>query len=205
MINGMIKVSNLQGKAYIADGNIPVNNIESISFEGDSYIILSGVKASNAMTIEVDFIRESAKNYAFVFGSRSSNTSNDGIALAYSSSNCFPIFGSDRSNINSTSSISIRHIAKIGQSGYVLDEETIKTYENMNFVGTYDLTIGALNNGGDIDNRAFKGKIYSVKIYLNNIIYKNLVPVERTYDSAIGLYDTLGGDFYILQEMSSNE
>ena len=56
--------------------------------------------------------------------------------------------------------------------------------------------LGALNNSGAADSRYFVGDIYYCKIYQNNALVRDLIPVIRNSDNVIGLYDTVNKKFY---------
>jgi hypothetical protein len=45
----------------------------------------------------------------------------------------------------------------------------------------------------------FVGKLYSCKITDNNVLVRNLIPVRRNSDNAVGMYDTVSGTFFINQ------
>lgn len=47
-----------------------------------------------------------------------------------------------------------------------------------------------------VDNRPVKMRLYSCQIYDNGVLARSLVPARRQQDSAVGLYDTIGGQFY---------
>ena len=46
------------------------------------------------------------------------------------------------------------------------------------------------------DNRVFLGKIYSVKVYDDNILIRDLVPCYRKFDNVIGMLDLVNNVFY---------
>lgn len=167
----------------------------ALTFDGTQYVQLNTIP-SNTMRVEVTFKRISAADYAFVFGSRTTSTANDGIAVAYSPSNCYPIFGSARSSISSSASVDVVHTVILGQDGYFLDTQRVKTYDTMSFTGAYPLCVGSVNTGGNIDNRNYKGEIYAVKIYDNNILQADLIPAVRVSDNAVGLFDMVASTFF---------
>ena len=52
------------------------------------------------------------------------------------------------------------------------------------------------NNSGDSIAYILKGKIYFAKIYKNNILVFNGIPVQHNSDNAVGMYDTVSGQFF---------
>ena len=47
-----------------------------------------------------------------------------------------------------------------------------------------------------VGNRFYKGKIYFLKIKLDNILVRDFVPAKRISDNAVGMYDTVTGTFF---------
>ena len=56
---------------------------------------------------------------------------------------------------------------------------------------------GRNENGTITAFNAYNMRIYSVKIYDNNKLDRNLVPVYRKSDNVRGMYDLVNGDFYV--------
>lgn len=175
---------------------IRYTQLSELTFDGTQYVEATGFIPSDSMIVEADFMRNATSNYAFVFGSRSGSSANDGLALAYNPSSCYPIFGSAKSSINNAASTSAKHTAIVGQSGYYLDGTPTKSYDSMSFEGSYDLLFGAINNGGSVDNKMFNGKIYEIKIYNNNELIAEFIPAQRESDGAAGMLDVISGGFY---------
>jgi hypothetical protein len=73
---------------------------------------------------------------------------------------------------------------------------------------TFDPAVGDINNDynltlplfawlGDTGYREyFIGRMYSVKIYDNGTLARNLIPAKCNSDNVVGLYDTVNGVFY---------
>lgn len=167
----------------------------ALTFDGTQYISLN-ITPKNTTRVEVAFKRSATSDYAFVFGSRSAASANDGVALAYNPSNCYPIFGSARASISGAAAVDTVHTAVICQDGYFLDVAKLKSYDDMSFLGTYPLCIGGVNTGGSIDSRRYKGELYAVDIYENDVLQASLVPATRVSDNAVGLIDLVSLTFY---------
>lgn len=167
----------------------------ALAFDGTQYISLN-ITPKSTTRVEVAFKRSTTSDYAFVFGSRSAASADDGVALAYNPSNCYPIFGSARASISGAAAVDTVHTAVICQDGYFLDVAKLKSYDDMSFQGTYPLCIGGVNTGGSIDSRRYKGELYAVDIYENDVLQASLVPATRVSDNAVGLIDLVSLTFY---------
>lgn len=167
----------------------------ALAFDGTQYISLN-ITPKSTTRVEVAFKRSTTSDYAFVFGSRSAASADDGVALAYNPSNCYPIFGSARASISGAATVNTVHTAVICQDGYFLDVAKLKSYDDMSFQGTYPLCIGGVNTGGSIDSRRYKGELYAVDIYENDVLQASLVPATRVSDNAVGLIDLVSLTFY---------
>lgn len=169
--------------------------LNTLTFDGTQFVLLN-IAPKNTTRVEAVFKRSTTSDYAFVIGSRSTDSADNGLALAYNSSNCYPIFGSARSSISGAAAVNTVHTVVLGQDGYYLGVQRIKTYDSMNFTGVYPLCVGSINTGGNIDNRRFQGEIYSINIYDSDVLQASLIPVVRVSDSAVGLFDLVSSTFY---------
>lgn len=61
----------------------------------------------------------------------------------------------------------------------------------------YPLYLFSVNTAGSFDERCALGKLYSFKIYENDVLVKDMVPCVRTSDDKVGLYDVISETFYI--------
>ena len=57
-------------------------------------------------------------------------------------------------------------------------------------LGNYD---GNVFTGG---SRSIKGKVYSIKLSVNNTLVRNFIPAQRDSDGEIGMYDTVTNSFF---------
>lgn len=64
------------------------------------------------------------------------------------------------------------------------------------FSGSYPLYLFTNNNGGTIDERCAYGKLYSFKIYENDVLKRDMIPCIKTSSQEVGLYDLANGKFY---------
>lgn len=172
---------------------------DSIGFDGTQYIITE-LTPDNSTRIEIEFLREAASGQLFVFGCRSGRTSDDGFALACSTVDVYPIFGSANNNIRQVVPTGCRNIVSISQNGFLLNGQLIREYDTMDFHSSLNLYIGGLNQNNTLDSRLFRGEIYSIRLYHEDELISELLPAGRVSDNAPGLYDVISGSFYPRQE-----
>lgn len=93
-------------------------------------------------------------------------------------------------------------------SGIVLDKNkeitTINgtytlTHPTRTFTCQNSLSIFALNNNGSVMVAPAKIKMYYFTIYENEVLVHNLIPAKRKSDEVLGMYDTVGNQFYTNQ------
>jgi hypothetical protein len=78
----------------------------------------------------------------------------------------------------------------------VVDGQTESLFSTQNgFIRNNNFVVFG-NNSGDIIDYILKGKIYFAKIYKNNILVFNGIPVQHNSDNAVGMYDTISGQFF---------
>ena len=58
------------------------------------------------------------------------------------------------------------------------------------------MCIGTINTGNAVDERYFVGKIYSFKIWDNENLVRDYIPVTNTIINKAGLYDSVEKKFY---------
>lgn len=59
-----------------------------------------------------------------------------------------------------------------------------------------NLIIFGLRNNTTIDGRKFKGKMWSFKIWENDVLVRNFIPCYRNSDNVVGMYDLVNNKFY---------
>lgn len=160
--------------------------LEYIESSGTQWID-TGVKPNQAYTLEVKF--------------QTTQTSAGGIAVSDQNweSNGFGIwcnasgFGS-QSATNLTLSGADPIEAILSQNGLFVDGEQIWTPSAESFTAAANMTICALNRNGSISEK-LTGKIYYVRLLSNGQAVRDFVPCKNA-SGAVGLYDTVGGQFY---------
>ena len=93
-----------------------------------------------------------------------------------------------------------RHTHTLSKDGYYIDNILSKTFINPTEI-TEQLTsyIFYFNSVDTTTLVPVKAKLYSCKIYDNNILVRDFIPCYRKADNEIGLYDTVNNQFYTNQ------
>ena len=87
----------------------------------------------------------------------------------------------------------VRHVYEIDRNVAKIDGTSVYTSSS---TSTPSSTAGIVLFGRSGSTEMFKGKIYSAKMYENDVLSVNLVPCYRKSDSVIGMYDTVNDVFY---------
>lgn len=69
------------------------------------------------------------------------------------------------------------------------------TNENMTGTAEYPMALFALNNAGTVGSSTVMDLAY-FKIYESNVLVRNLLPVKRNSDNALGMYDAVTNTFF---------
>lgn len=180
---------------------VHVNYIEST---GTQYINTEYIPdALTDMEIEFEYINDNntttPSSWYPICGERSGsgstylgfwiNKSNLKIAVNYG--------GYDSGN-SSTQSISrnARFNLKNSGSKFYLNGNMFARSTTQVTKGTTPIYIFTIGYGSGVENRHVLIKLYSFKIYEENVLVRNMVPCYRKSDNVIGLYDVINGKFY---------
>ena len=181
--------------------NITINDnyyvLKYIECTGGQYID-TGFKTDNNTKIEIDF--DSKVSEKWLFGSRTADTSTDSYGVYFdSNTQYFVRIGGDTNNsshrLSNVSTLG-RHKIYATSSSFTVDNTSTINFAADSTVSTSNLYVGAMNNTTNVDDRRFIGKIYSVKIWDDTVLSRNLLPSRRNSDGAVGLYDSVNGVFY---------
>ena len=87
----------------------------------------------------------------------------------------------------------------LDKNKYYINNVLYTTHTYTNFQCDYNLALFTVNNSGTFDSQRLYGKIYECKIYDNNKLIRNFIPVIRNSDCKPGMYDTEMQIFYTNQ------
>ena len=176
----------------LENNNIPLEYIQST---GTQYIN-TGYIPNQTTEIEADMHPTASSKW--LFGSRTDTLNTDRFGLFLNSDTQYWIIigNNDTSNYVNVPSVLNRHKIYLSGTKLKLDGTENKTYSSNVINGSYNLCIGTINTGNAVDERYFVGKIYSFKIWDNENLVRDYIPVTNTIINKAGLYDSVEKKFY---------
>lgn len=173
------------GTQYINTGYIPNSNTK---VEIDIYNLAKYLDVSNPAN---PIIHTTA-----LFGSRTAVLKNS--FLLWLSATELNNFVFDISNLDVRIFQKVFGKQKIIAKSNRIEINGLATSINVNsFEGEYPLYLFSTNTAGTHDERCALVKLYSFKIYENDILQRDMIPCVRTSDNKLGLYDIINGNFYV--------
>ena len=175
--------------------------LEYIESTGKQYIN-TNVKSSSNLKISVDAFRPATvTGEHYLFGGRTNASSPNRFTFTTLADGTY---GYQFGNVTSpaiTTSIKI-----INQKYNILLDKTgiyiNNIYQQNTYIGTFGANVDGSNivlfgllNNTSFDSRSWIGKIYSAKIYDNNVLVRNFVPANDS-SNVVGMYDLVEGKFY---------
>lgn len=167
-----------------------------IEATGTQYINTGVVLDGEKSRVVMDFQASLTSSNNSLFGARTSTTSK-AFSFRIDSSNKWSA-GYNTTTDAISAADEDRHTVDFDKNVVKLDGTTIKTFTSASFqtpstigcaVGAIRATSGSLVYYGNT-------KIYSFKIYTDDVLTIDLVPARRSSDNAVGMYDRLSGTFF---------
>lgn len=204
------KVDNL-GNLYCSELNEVERRVEYLESNGTQYIDTE-IKADD--TTEVEIIVAATNTGATwdgcLFGSRTSTNSSDSYILWFNhySNASTPQLSLVYNGVNYGKTVFItnnpngKHIITFRNKDLYIDNELKTTATSVQPNSTLPLLFLALNTSSGVDSRKFRGKIYSCKIWQNNTLVRDFLPVISTEEGHIGeacLFDTVTNTYFYNQ------
>lgn len=200
-----IKISKLDGNyEYNLTSNLlpsKYQEVEYIESSGTQYID-SNVISSNTISFEsIASINQTVKADGAFCGSRTGINNATRFILWWNNNSGSPKVLMAFGNVESSSKdpqYYEKHKIKFYDKVWYWDDTAVSTFTN-EFTNTENLTFcifGYRNGTNSVDSRRFRGKIYYFKIYDNDILVRNFIPVVRKSDNKPGLYDKVNYVFY---------
>ena len=173
--------------------------VEYIGTSGTQYID-TGYQATGSLKIEGKVYTEQSNTEMCVCGVTDTNAQ---LEIGFSSTNnrFFNYSGSASAAVISTESLYNKVFNFIAEVNDTSPKKKITLNVDNNISATNDtnngnykantITLFTVNNGF-----FFKGRLYKLDIYDDNVLKRRLVPCYRNSDNVIGLYDIVGNTFY---------
>lgn len=185
-----------KGKFHTAPyTRLPYGYIELtyILLSGTQYIN-TGVKATENTKFEVRFKNNQSKNSAIISADKEWAQNSFGVWI--NNSIAVPVINNNLTTINVSYNSNYDDFA-LSKNGFYINSNLVWNLSGTNidsFQTPVNLVIGATNRNGTISEN-FIGKIYSCKIYENDILIRNFIPCINDYGE-VGMFDIKGKQFY---------
>lgn len=184
-----------------SDSMLPAEyqQVEYIESTGTQYIDTGYIPNSNTNIIfDFEYISGASNKYIPILGQRKTNTEKLFAFWVYESTGEVAVNfdKTDTLKIGNTNGVG-RHVYKNIGGNFYLDDQLISEISYNDFEASHTLAVFGLKTGASTaEVRELCGKAYSLKIYDNDILVRDLVPCYRKSDSVVGMYDTVKNVFY---------
>lgn len=178
---------------------LPYTELEYIQSTGTQYIN-TNISPNSSQRIEMTFVLDAVVRYEGLWGVTNNGAPTRGnVTGNYGSSNFFVIKHSATYGKGETLEVTIDTGTK-----YVLevDYSTKQVYRDRLLVGSYTDNLSSTSKPiyvlqrTDSNVSSSKAKLYGFKIYTNNVLTMNLIPVKRISDNAVCMYDKVSNEFF---------
>jgi hypothetical protein len=167
--------------------------LECIESSGTQYINAE-FKPNQDTKVVIDFeCLSGSSSDPTVFGSWDAWTSNAFLLIVTAGlGSCFSFYGSNfkEHSIDMTG----RHTAIVDKNVTSIDGNTVIILASATFSGSYPMYLFAYNNGGSAGNLPSSIKIYSCKIYDNDVLVRDFIPYCK--DGVVCLYDKVSASYF---------
>lgn len=156
------------------------------------------VKTKQSLKIECIFSGNQLST--LLFGARKT-ASLDGLAWGFNNTYyAFSGFGGSTQKNNTTVNTidGKKHTVVLSNEVYTIDDVNQSLPNRGTFSNFYDIYLFTWNNANVVDTRKFKGKVYNFKIYDNNVLIRDMIPVLDKNNIAC-MYDKVNKEFYYNQ------
>ena len=172
----------------LPEGYLQLSYIES---SGTQYID-TGFKPNNNTRVVMDVMSTSSGTFAF-FGTRDTETTNAYILWQLSDTSIRSDYGAGQVQQTVDSAV-VRTTIDKNRDTCVFASLVVEN-EASQFTCTNNLLLLTTSTGGAVDTRKMSARLYSCKIYDDDLLIRNFVPVKNESDQ-VGLYDLVEEKFY---------
>lgn len=168
--------------------------LEYIESTGTQYID-TGFKPNQDTRIvgDMQFLNNTSGNPASLFGYRQSTSAQRYEFFQYNSL----LYSPYNKSAGSTLSLTTNKITIDKNKGITtVNGSTLSNIAYENFQCSGNLYLFALNNNGSVTFVEGHKRLYSCKIYNNNTLIRDFIPVKRVSDNKCGLWDKVTKAFY---------
>lgn len=177
----------------IAEVGLPEGYLQLSYIQGSgTQYIDTGFKPNNNTRVVMDVESVADGTFAF-FGTRDTETTNAYILWQLSSTSIRSDYGANQvqQTVDSTKN---RIVIDKHEASCMYGSISIEN-ESSTFSCSNNLLLFTTSTGGTVDERKASAKLYSCKIYDDDLLIRNFVPVKNDSDQ-VGLYDLIEEKFY---------
>ncbi len=118
----------------------------------------------------------------------------------------YTVFDYKNDRYQSNVKINSRHIFKQDKNLVYIDGELKNSFAEQTFNSEYSIVLFARRRwkNSNIEDHNGTTAVYYVKIWNNDILIRNYIPVKRINDNIVGLYDTVEQKFYTNADSSGD-
>ena len=169
--------------------------LEYIESTGTQYID-TGIVPNQDTSVRLDaqYLDYNSGSNGILFGARTSSTANVYVVQRLTAGDWN--MGYNNGSVIVGTADTNRHIFYKNKQYQYLDGELKGTGTYSAFTCPGTAILFGFNNNGTPNTTDFPAKVYSLKIYDNNTLVRNFIPVVNNTTGKIGMYDTVGGRFY---------
>lgn len=199
------KVMTIKQLSTLSKKTLGKRLLEYVQFTGTQFID-TGYNPNGETRVVLDIYLDQNQPTAnngivSIFGGRTSTTASSFTLWRLSSSQFRYDYKNTLNTINlsATGDFSIdanKNIIKINSTTKTVTKSTFQSTHSLRLGSTYTNTGSPYNDSNFNDLRRFSGKVYSMKIYDNGTLVRDLKPVKDLKTGQIGFYDILSGIFY---------
>ena len=174
-------------------GELPVGytKVEYIQSSGTQYID-TGFKPNQDTRATTDFQMTDSTTEQTPFLAREKATVKS-FGIFYASSGWMADYGGGRKVVSTSIKVTDRILADFNKNAITMNGTSV-SFDAATFTTPVNLVLFARNTNGMLSNYASM-KLYACQIYDNGTIVRHFIPCKNP-DGAIGLYDTIGKQFY---------
>lgn len=171
----------------------------SLRFKINGYTVLEYIQSTGTQWINTNYypkldatkvVADAEKDVAYsIFGSNYSDFTFTGADTHYA-------YYNGGSSINTNVAYTDRHLYIMDKNKVFIDSVLYGSGTLVSTTCPIPMAIFGRNIGNNTLQDGGNHKLYGLKIFENDVLIKNFIPVKRNSDNAVGLYETVGSTFY---------
>lgn len=198
------KVMTIKQLSTLSKKTLGKRLLEYVQFTGTQFID-TGYNPNGETRVVIDLYLDADQygnnEVVAIFGGRTSTTAGSFTLWRMSSSRFRYDYGTRQTTIDNSTAGNFtidfnKNVIKINTLTRSVTKATFQSTHSLRLGSNYTNTGSSYNDSNFNDLRRFSGKVYSMKIYDNGTLVRDLKPVKDLKTGQIGFYDILSGVFY---------